>query len=122
VTMSYGDLMSVVADAEGAHEHAAQGAETAGGRVYEVTVPARTLTSVLEEAGSPAVDLLVLDIEGLELDVLRGLDLDRFAPRLMLIEMLEMESQRPGFDELLGERYEGVEALSPYDMLYRLRG
>jgi FkbM family methyltransferase len=121
VTITYGDLMSVVADVEGAPAHAAQGARTAGSESYEVEVPARTLTQVLDEAGVGEVDLLVLDIEGLELDVLRGLDLGRHAPRLMLIEMLEMARQRPSFDELLAARYEPVEALSPYDMLYRRR-
>lgn len=121
ITVTYGDLMSVVSDAEGATGHASQGAATAGSDVYEVTVPARTLTSVLDEAKVDALDLLVLDIEGLELDVLRGLDLDKHPVRLMLIEMLEMDEQRPAFDEFLASRYEPVAALSPYDMLYRRR-
>lgn len=121
ITVTYGDLMSVVSHAEGATSHASQGAATAGSDVYDVTVPARTLTSVLDEADMGEIDLMVLDIEGLELDVLRGLDLDRHAVQLMLIEMLEMDAQRPAFDEFLMPRYEPVEALSPYDMLYRRR-
>lgn len=121
VTVEYGDLMSVVSGTQEA-AHAAQGAATAGGNVYETTVPARTLTSVFEEAKVDRIDLAVLDIEGLELDVLRGLDLDRFRPEALLIEMLEMDAQKPAFDELLAGRYEDAGALSQYDRLYRAAG
>ena len=122
VRLRFGDLMSIVADARGADEHAAQGASTAGARVYEVNVPARTLTSVLEEAGVGEIDLMVLDVEGQELQVLRGLDLDRFAPRLLLIEMLDMKSQRPSFNEFVGDRYRPLEEITPYDLLYERVG
>jgi FkbM family methyltransferase len=118
VTLRFGDLMSVVAGTEGADAQAAQGAATAGARSFEVEVPARTLTSVLEEASVPELDLMVLDVEGHELNVLRGLDFERFAPRMLLIEMLEMDQQQPAFDELLGERYEAAVAITPYDVLY----
>jgi hypothetical protein len=50
------------------------------------TCDARTLDDVLTEANAPRIDLLSLDTEGNELDVLRGLDLDRHRPRLILIE------------------------------------
>lgn len=45
-------------------------------RSYQVEVPARTLSSVLDELGvSREIDLLSLDVEGAELEALRGLDL-----------------------------------------------
>jgi FkbM family methyltransferase len=121
ITVTYGDLMSIVSERDDAIGHASQGAATAGADTYEVTVPARTLTQVLDEANVGGVDLLVLDIEGLELDVLRGLDFDKHRVELLLVEMLDMDKQRAAFDEFLGPRYEPVEALSPYDMLYRRR-
>ncbi len=49
-------------------------------------VEARTLDSLLEEAGSPKVDFLSVDTEGTELDVLQGFDLQRHQPGLVLIE------------------------------------
>jgi FkbM family methyltransferase len=52
-----------------------------------INVPSRTLDSVLEEAGSPiAFDFLSIDVEGHEIEVLRGFDIDRWRPRLILLE------------------------------------
>jgi FkbM family methyltransferase len=116
--MSFGDLMSTVG---GDGRHAAGGLAVTGRRGYSVEVPAKTLESVLEEAGMQAIDLLVLDVEGHELDVLAGLDLARHAPRYMLIEALERASQQTAIDLALSQRYEFVEALSEYDLLYRRR-
>ncbi len=67
------------------------------------------------------VDLLALDVEGRELEVLRGLDLARHAPRYMLIETLDREKQQPELDRLLDSHYEVAELLSPWDVLYRRR-
>jgi hypothetical protein len=90
---------------------------------YEVTVHGRTLTSVLEQAHAPSqIDLLSLDVEGFEAAVLRGLDLDRFRPRFMLIEMDEPQRRRAEVEAVLGSRYEVVEQLSPLDVLYRRTG
>lgn len=119
VTMRYDDLMSTLAEGGANGSQAAAGRSHTGQRAYEVEVPARTLDSLLREAGP--VDLLCLDLEGLELDVLRGLDLDRNAPRYLLVEMLDHDRQRPAFDDLLEARYEAVERASPYDVLYRRR-
>jgi FkbM family methyltransferase len=52
-----------------------------------IEVPVRTLDSVLEEAGSPArFDFLSIDVEGHEIEVLRGFDIARWRPRLILLE------------------------------------
>jgi FkbM family methyltransferase len=125
VTLSYGGLMSTVRGAKGGGreelEHVSAGDMFGLDDVaYEVTAPARTLTSVLEEAGAPAeIDLLSLDVEGFEVNVLRGLDLERFRPGLLLIEMHDVDSLRPQVEEVLQGRYELQDALSPMDLLYR---
>ena len=57
------------------------------GRVEgSVQVPVRTLDSILDEAGISTVDLLSVDVEGYELNVLGGIDLRRYRPRLVLLE------------------------------------
>jgi len=101
--------------------HAAEGLSVAGRAPYEVTVPAKTLTAVLDEAPPPAIDLMVLDLEGHELEALAGLDFDRYAPANLLLEALEPARQKAQFDQVLEPRYELLEELSPYDLLYRRR-
>jgi FkbM family methyltransferase len=51
-----------------------------------VTVPVETLTTLLDRNGINHVDVLSIDVEGMELDVWAGLDLDRWKPSLVIIE------------------------------------
>ena len=52
-----------------------------------INVPIRTLDSILVEAGSPTeFDFLSIDVEGHEIEVLRGFDIARWRPRLILLE------------------------------------
>ena len=126
VTIRYGGLMSVVKGARGGAEYEERHVR-AGDMfglddvAYDIPVPARTLSSVLDEACAPKdIDLLSLDVEGYEASVLRGLDLERFAPRFILMEMDAPERRAP-VEAVIGDRYELVERLSPVDVLYRLR-
>ncbi len=52
----------------------------------KVRVPLRTLDSIMVEAGLAKIDFLSVDVEGMELQVLQGLDLQKYAPQLILIE------------------------------------
>jgi FkbM family methyltransferase len=125
VTMRYGGLMSIVAGTRGSADADREYVQTAFmlgmEDEREVQVPARTLSSILEEVSAPEIDLLSLDVEGFEPDVLRGLDLERHAPRFVVVEVHEVSGGRARIEEILGERYEAVEQLSPVDMLYRRR-
>jgi FkbM family methyltransferase len=49
-------------------------------------VKVMTLDAVLAEAGNPAIDFMTMDVEGTQLDVLRGFSLQRHQPRLLLME------------------------------------
>jgi FkbM family methyltransferase len=53
-----------------------------------IDVPTRTLDQVLIEAGAQSIDFISIDVEGHELDVLDGFDLERWRPRLILVEDL----------------------------------
>jgi FkbM family methyltransferase len=119
VRMRFGDLMSTVA---GTHEdpwRTHMGTVTGWRDAYEVDTPARTLTAVLDAAAAPEIDLLSLDVEGFEPAVLAGLDLERHAPRWILVEVHEVDAGRPPIEAILGERYELHSSLSPLDLLYR---
>ena len=51
-------------------------------------IPARTLESLLDEhAPNASIDLLSLDTEGYELHILQGLNLSKYRPHYMLIEV-----------------------------------
>lgn len=116
VEVQFGDLMSTIG-ADGTH--AAGGLEITGREAYSVAVPARTLSAVLADTGLTSIDLIVLDLEGRELEALAGLDLERHAPRHLLIEALDRTTQQPILDAALTPRYEFAVALSDYDLLYR---
>ena len=120
VEMEFGDLMTSV---RGLHDRE----WTAGGLVLgwrdhrTERVPARTLSAVLDEAGSPDVDLLSLDVEGYEATALAGLDLSRHAPAWILVEMHDLVTGREAIGAVLGDRYVEHAQLSPLDVLYRRR-
>lgn len=84
----------------------------------EIEVPARTLTSVLEEAGVASIDLLSLDVEGFEPQVLRGLDFERFRPEWLLIEHGQDMQRKKQIEAELPLDYELVAEVSPMDALY----
>lgn len=123
--MHFAGLMSVgkPPDAAGlcACSHVQRGLVVQGlKRTYQIDVPARTLSAVLDEAGvQREIDLLSLDIEGAELEALRGLDWERHAPRFLCIEV----RQRELIDNLLAVRYDVAEVLNANveyaDILFR---
>jgi FkbM family methyltransferase len=118
VTIHFGDLMSTIVSPN----HATQGLEVAGRAAYSEVVPARTVSSVLDEASLDEVDLMVLALEGQERAALEGLDIERHAPRLLLVEALDAAASRAMFDPLLAARYEPGPPLSPFDLLYQRVG
>jgi FkbM family methyltransferase len=65
-------------------------------------VAIRTLTDVLAEASAPPeIDFLTIDVEGMDLLVLRGLDFDRFRPRLIAIEDAAFRPMTPDRSEVV---------------------
>jgi FkbM family methyltransferase len=125
INMQFGDLMSTVqgahGDAEAERDWVEPGLVLGWRDPYEAEVPARTLSSILEEHHAPEVDLLSLDVEGFEPQALRGLDFDRHAPRWILVEAHDLEAGRSAIEEVLGDLYVLEEQVSPLDLLYRRR-
>jgi FkbM family methyltransferase len=120
VRMQFGDLMSSVAGTHGDDQNWVRPGLVLGWRdPYEAEVPARTLTSILDEVDAPEIDLLSLDVEGFEPSVLRGLDLSRHAPRYIVVEAHDLVDGRRAIETVLGDRYALVDQISPLDLLYR---
>jgi FkbM family methyltransferase len=57
-----------------------------GGRIEQVTVPTRSLKAVLDEVGVSEIDWISIDVEGNEMSVLKGADLQIHRPKIILIE------------------------------------
>jgi FkbM family methyltransferase len=86
------DLMSMVRQDGPQQEESIQVAESVQGILRStVTITGRSLSSLLDELGSPKVDLFSLDVEGYELAVLQGLDLERHSPRWILVETKQID-------------------------------
>lgn len=118
--MEFGDLFSTVASSRSDAGSWVRGGLLLGWRDPRTErVSARALSELIDEAGSPEIDLLSLDVEGFEPQALRGLDLARHAPRWILVEMHDLNAGRAALTEVLGERYIEHGQLSPLDVLYR---
>lgn len=121
VTLHDAGLMSLLDGAQKSPEadaaHCRRGAELQNLSVRSIEVPARTLSSVLDEAGATRIDLLSLDVEGYELQALQGLELERHRPVQILVEA------RFGAEivEQLQPLYELIAELSHHDLLFRLK-
>jgi FkbM family methyltransferase len=85
--------------------------------VMEIDVPARTLSSILAELGATRIDLLSLDVEGYEVEVLKGLDIARHRPRFILVETKFLRDVL----EALDGGYEPIDVLSHHDHLLKAR-
>lgn len=93
---------------------------------YEVVVPARTLSSILDDRGISQIDFMSLDLEGYEAAALRGVEFKRHRPTMLLVEI---SNDRREVERALGPWYDPVAELSDhrseqppwYDVLYRAR-
>lgn len=121
VPMRYCNMMSIVKGAmqseAGDLDHIRKGCEVQSIDSYELTVPARALSDILDQHGITKIDFFSLDVEGYEMQALRGLDFTRHRPRFLLVECRD----RPAIEQFLALHYEPVADLSHHDVLFRAR-
>jgi FkbM family methyltransferase len=122
VTMKYSNLMSLVEGSlkskQAEENHVIKGGKIQKGVIpYEIKVPARTLTSILDECEVNEIDFFSLDVEGYELNVLKGLDFNKYRPKYMLIEARFKEE----IDNYISDLYIEIEQLSCHDFLYKCK-
>lgn len=82
---------------------------------YELEVPVETLTSILDCTSYENFDFMSLDVEGFELEVLKGLDFSKYHPTSLLVEINQSEELR----QYLANFYRSIDRLSPRDELFR---
>lgn len=83
--------------------------------VEEIEVPARRMSAILDDLQVSHIDVLSLDVEGYEIEVLRGLETQRHCPTFILVETKDID----GVLDALTQRYTVIEKLSHHDYLLR---
>lgn len=123
VELRYSNLMSVVDDPEHSlvaiDEHIALGQQFLGsecelaGRRFAVNTT--TVSRILAQAGDPRIDFFSLDVEGYELEVLKGIDFQRHRPATFLVEVRQPDL----LDAFFAARdYQRLAQWSHHDVLY----
>lgn len=85
-------------------------------KIHGFKAPARTLNSLLDEADAPSrIDLLSLDVEGSEIEVLKGLDHSRFRFDYIVVECRDLGTMAT---YLNGVGYGKVSQLTKHDYLF----
>jgi FkbM family methyltransferase len=105
------DLQSVTLGQQASSEEARRLAQP-GGRPY--SVPAKTLSSVIDASPYDHVNFMSIDVEGAELSVLAGLDLARHCPDWLLVETAHPEA----VSELLAPHATLHERMTGHDYLF----
>jgi len=102
--------------------HAQSGAQYLGNekeRIFTFGALARPLSEILHEVNAPnKIDFLSLDVEGAELDVLKGVDHDLFQFKVICVESRNIQRLRD-YLEPLG--YEYQRQISPHDFIFTLK-
>lgn len=85
----------------------------------EIVVQATTLNAILESINVDKIDFFSLDVEGYEIEVLKGIDLKRFCPKVMLIEW---HSDIEDICRLVEYTHTFAEQLSKHDYVFVSKG
>ena len=109
IQLEYSDLMTTTlgidSDLADPIQHAKDGSKFWGGDSYKFSAPAQTLNAILDLAKAPAkIDFLSLDVEGVEIEVLRGIDHAKYRFTVICIESRSFEVLNK-YLESLGYRY-----------------
>lgn len=82
----------------------------------KIIVPCTTLNTILEKNNISKIDFFSLDVEGYELQVLKGIDLNKYKIEWILTEQLEEQNNE--IERYLKEWYNLHSILSDHDFLY----
>jgi len=76
----------------------------------------------LEKHNIKKIDFISLDVEGYEVSVLNGFDIEKYLPTYMLIETTSFEVRRKViFDYMEDRNYKVIEELSINDYLFSIK-
>lgn len=119
VEIAFGDLMSssvgLESDIVDAASHAKNGNRVTSLPIYGAV--ARTLNDILIEADAPLeIDFLSLDVEGAEIEVLKGIDHKMFSFKYICVECRDISKMKQYLEPL---NYQCIEKLTQHDYLFQ---
>jgi FkbM family methyltransferase len=77
---------------------------------------AKNLSTILDESNAPRkIDLLSLDVEGAELDVLKGIDFDKYSFNYIIVECRDIKRMEAFLNE---KNYKLLDKLTYHDYLF----
>lgn len=123
VNLIYSNLMTstlgIKSDIPNPLDHANRGSKYWGGQAFVFEAPAFSLNQILIEADAPGIiDLLSLDVEGVELEILKSIDHSKFRFKYICVESHNPCKLR---EYLLSSNYQVVKQLSNHDYLFKSR-
>lgn len=123
VSMRYANLMSLTegafSDSHMENDHISTGLNVQNiDETYRIDVPAKTLESVVDNVKDmPAkIDFFSLDVEGYELSVLKGVNLNKYRPNYLLLEDFFQNQELHSY---VSTYYYLVEMFTDHDYFYK---
>lgn len=122
ITLINCDFMTVVKGQDGYEDWVKKGEKVQNIKAEEIEVHATTLNKILDQYSKEKplgkIDLLVIDTEGYELNVLKGLDLNKYKPEYILIE-INSQTKKDKIELFIGGKYLYVSNIGDVDVLYK---
>ena len=85
-----------------------------GGRtqlhIQTIKVNVRTLNSILEESKAQTVDYVIVDVEGSELEVMGGFDVEKYNPKIIVLEnnIPHRKDEYNSFMQIKGFKFDSI--------------
>lgn len=122
VTMIYSGAMTITEDLQNEIENPGNHAKSGGkfipnyDKLIRFATEGKTLNKILIEANvKDEIDFLSLDVEGVEIEVLKGIDFKKYSFKYMLIESRDIEKLNLFLSQ---KNYKLVEKLTEIDYLF----
>ena len=117
--LAYSNLMTTSIDTKelDPEEHVKRGRKSLNPLNHKFLSPAKTLSSILEKHRIPIVDLLSIDLEGYEIEALKGANLESGKIRNIVIECRDA-SRAASF--LSAYNFKLIKKLSHHDYLFSI--
>jgi len=117
--------MSIIKDAKLDYEDWASGAEKILSlNRQEIDVTCLTLDNIIDnhfkKFGTRKINLLVIDVEGYELELLNGFTLEKYLPHFILIEIIDIKREH-SVDMIFNKYYSLRKVFQNSDYLYELK-